>query len=119
MQDAIVSGCGTAISCNTRGNETMPVKLRIMCVVSLIAQKVSSQAQDTKACFENEKARLKRGHFDALKSARVTLQALIVLFRELCDLMSKARNLPACGVAVNDPALGCTHQFRFRACHCL
>jgi succinylglutamate desuccinylase len=28
MRDGAVSGCGTAISCNVRGNETAPVELR-------------------------------------------------------------------------------------------
>jgi hypothetical protein len=40
-----------------------------------------------------------------------------VLFRELCDLMREPRNLSARIVLVNDVALRCLHQFRFRARH--
>jgi hypothetical protein len=56
MRDTVVSGCGTAIYCNLRGSEAIPVELR-MCILSLRAQQVSSQAQNAKSSFGNEKAR--------------------------------------------------------------
>jgi hypothetical protein len=76
-------GCGTAVSCNLRGNETVPVKLRVAGVVSLRAQAVSSQAQDMKSGSGNEKPGAGRA-FDALKfrarhiasSDRLTSRAL-------------------------------------------
>jgi hypothetical protein len=38
-------------------------------------------------------------------------------FRQFCDLMREPRDLPARIVLVNDVALRCLHQFRFRAGH--
>src|SRR6202795_4433413 len=40
-------------------------------------------------------------------------------FRQLGDLMREPRDLSARIVLVNDVALRCLHEFRFRARHCL
>jgi hypothetical protein len=57
MQDGDISGCGTAISCNARGNETNPVKLRVTQVKAIVARGTKT----SKTCFKNEKARLEPG----------------------------------------------------------